>query len=185
MKREFLTISNLLSISRAVLVVPFVLLLTLPPGPRRGWAIGVLALAALTDRLDGDLARARNEVTEWGKILDPLADKICVAGGAAALVAIGSIPLWFLVAVASRDLLILAGGLILKARRGMVLPSNRAGKWTVGMISLSFLAALLGAQASTMTVFLLISSGGLVVSFTMYALRFAREVQSAHTNVST
>jgi CDP-diacylglycerol--glycerol-3-phosphate 3-phosphatidyltransferase len=179
MKREFLTISNLLSISRAVLAVPFVLVLTLPPEPRRGWAIAILALAALTDRLDGDLARARNEITDWGKILDPLADKIGVACAAATLTYIGNLPVWFLVALVARDILILGGGLVIRFRKGVVLPSNQAGKWTVGIISLAILAALVGIEGIVLSLLLWASTAGLAVSFASYAARFYREMASA------
>jgi CDP-diacylglycerol--glycerol-3-phosphate 3-phosphatidyltransferase len=177
MKREFLTISNVLSISRAILAVPFVLVLTLPPEPRRGWAIALLVVAALTDRLDGDLARWRNEITEWGKIVDPLADKICVVGGAIALVIIGDFPLWFLVALAVRDLLILAGGLHLKRSRGVVLPSNAAGKWTTGIIALTFLLALAGVDRGLVFWLIVASMAGLAISLALYLRRYVEVVR--------
>jgi CDP-diacylglycerol--glycerol-3-phosphate 3-phosphatidyltransferase len=183
MKREFLTISNLLSISRALLAVPFVLVLTLPPEPLRGWAAALLALAALTDYLDGRLARTRNEITEWGKVLDPLADKVGVACAAATLTYIGNLPVWFLSALIARDALILAGGLVIRARTGNILPSNQAGKWTVGVISLALMAALAGVGGVVMTVLLAASTAGLSISFASYALRFAREMAAArHQN---
>jgi len=129
MKREFLTISNLLSIFRALLSVPFALVMLLPDPPLRFWAVGILLAGMMTDKLDGDLARRRGEETEWGKILDPLADKVCVAVMALVLLKVGDFPLWFVLALLSRDMLIFLGGMYLKSTRGVVLPSNVAGKW--------------------------------------------------------
>ena len=93
--QRFLTVSNLLSISRS----PFDSLRTrhaCPLGrPLRFWALGILSVAMLTDFLDGMIARARGEDTEWGKILDPLADKVCVAVDGACPAQLGDLPLWF------------------------------------------------------------------------------------------
>ena len=129
MKREFLTVSNLLSIFRALLSIPFALVMLLPDPPLRSWAVVIVLVGMVTDKLDGDLARARGEETEWGRILDPLADKVCVGVMALVLLALGVFPLWFVLALVLRDLLILAGGIYLKSARGVVLPSNAAGKW--------------------------------------------------------
>ena len=70
---RFLTVSNLLSISRAVLIIPFVaVILSAIPGSRL-WACLIMVVAALTDKFDGVLARRLHEVTDWGKILQPFA----------------------------------------------------------------------------------------------------------------
>jgi CDP-diacylglycerol--glycerol-3-phosphate 3-phosphatidyltransferase len=128
MKREFLTISNLLSIFRGLLSIPFALVMLVPADPMRFLALGILLIGMLTDFLDGRIARARGEETEWGKILDPLADKVCVAVMALVLLKLGDLPFWFVAALIARDLAILAGGVYIKSARGVVLPSNTAGK---------------------------------------------------------
>jgi len=179
MKREFLTLSNLLSIFRALLSIPFALVLLLPPVPMRGWAAGILVLGALTDKLDGDIARWRNEVTEWGKILDPLADKICVTVMALVLLKLGDMPLWFVAAVLARDLLILAGGMYLKSRRGVVLQSNLTGKWTATVIALTILVLLLGVLPEAKWILLAACTAGLLVSFVLYIARFLGVVREA------
>ena len=176
MKREFLTVSNLLSILRAALTVPFTLVMLVPAEPLRLAAAGIIAFGMLTDKLDGDIARARGEETEWGRILDPLADKICVAVMALVLMKLGDIPPAFVIALLARDLLILTGGLYIKRRRGTVVPSNAAGKWTVTAIALTFLAALLGVPSPVRLVLIALCSAGLVVSLVLYGARFVRIV---------
>ena len=181
MKREFLTVSNLLSIFRALLTIPFALVMLLPAAPLRSWAAGILLLGALTDKLDGDFARWRNEVTEWGKILDPLADKICVAVMSLVLLKLGDIPLWFVAVLVARDLVILAGGIYLKSSRGVILPSNLAGKWTATVIAFTILVLLLNVLPEAQWILLLVCSGGLLVSFVLYVARFlgaTREVRA-------
>jgi len=178
MKREFLTVSNLLSVSRALLVIPFAVVM-LPPGPpERVTGAIFLALAALTDKLDGVFARKFHQETEWGRILDPLADKVGVAAVALILLRLGDIPLWFVAALLSRDLLIFAGGMYIKATRGMVLPSNQTGKWAVGVVSVVLFLGIVGAPPSVIAPFLWASAAVLLASFLLYAKRFVITVSS-------
>jgi CDP-diacylglycerol--glycerol-3-phosphate 3-phosphatidyltransferase len=177
MKREFLTASNLLSLSRAILVIPFALVMLVPAEPLRIWGGVILFVAMLTDKFDGVLARKLHQETEWGRILDPLADKIGVAGVAVVLVLLGDIPLWFVVALVARDAAIFAGGLYIRARTGVVLPSNQAGKWAVGIVGGTLLIALLRVFPEGMPYFFALSLAGLLVSFTLYAARFVATVR--------
>ena len=179
MKREFLTISNLLSIFRAVLSIPFALVMLLPVPPLRSWAVAILIVGALTDKLDGDIARMRGEETSWGRILDPLADKVCVAAMALVLFTLGALPLWFVIVLIGRDLLILCGGMYLKSTRGVVLPSNTVGKWTAGVIALTVFVLLLNLVPDIQWVFLGACLAGLALSFALYVARFVNVVRQA------
>jgi CDP-diacylglycerol--glycerol-3-phosphate 3-phosphatidyltransferase len=179
MKREFLTVSNLLSISRALLSIPFALVMLLPDPPLRFWALGILTAGMATDKLDGDLARSRGEETEWGKILDPLADKICVAVMALVLLKLGDFPLWFVLALVIRDLLILAGGLYLKSARGVVLPSNAAGKWAATLIAFTIFMILLNLVRELQWILLAACAAGLLLSFVLYIARFLQVLREA------
>ena len=172
MKREFLTASNLLSISRALLVVPFALVMLVPDAPLRGWGAALLALAALTDKLDGMLARKYHEETEWGRILDPLADKFGIAVVALVMLGLRDIPLWFVIAVVARDLLIFAGGLFIRVKKGVVLPSNTVGKWSFGIIGVTLFLRLLGVLPEVTTFLLDACAVMLLISFILYASRF-------------
>lgn len=90
----------------------------------------------VTDLLDGYLARKLNQVSELGKIIDPLADKIAVGFIAVFMFLKGLIPVWFIIIVILRDLLILIFGLFLKKKKKLVLMSNYPGKiaaFTIGL----------------------------------------------------
>jgi CDP-diacylglycerol--glycerol-3-phosphate 3-phosphatidyltransferase len=175
---QFVTVSNLLSILRALLSIPFAIVMLSGDPNAKLWGLVLLAIAALTDKLDGDLARKFNQVTEWGRILDPLADKIGMAVLALVLVRLGLIPFWFLAAILARDLIILAGGLYLKARRGHVEPSNVLGKWTVGVLAATMALALLNVEETTLTFAIWLSVLMLVLSFAGYVRVFVRVVRA-------
>jgi CDP-diacylglycerol--glycerol-3-phosphate 3-phosphatidyltransferase len=150
MKRDFLTVPNLLSLLRLLLAVPFATVMLSSHPDSRIWGTVIIVLGVLTDKFDGVLARKLHQESEWGRILDPVADKVCVATAAVVLLVLGELPLWFAGMVLGRDLLILAGGLVLKTRRGVVISSNVTGKWTVGgMALLIFLLVIRQAGAIT------------------------------------
>lgn len=176
--QRLLTVSNLLSLIRALLTLPFTLVMLSDMPDARWWGIGLLALAALTDKLDGDIARKFGQVTEWGKILDPLADKIGMAVLALVLVHLGLIPLWLMAVILARDLLILIGGLYLKARRGYVEPSNTLGKWTVGVLAVTMALALLEIKGIVLEIAIWLSVGMLVLSFGGYVQVFVRALKA-------
>lgn len=127
-----MNIPNLLSLSRVALM-PFILV-----SLRQGWDGALLALmlaAVATDFLDGLLARRSRQVTDLGKVLDPLADKICVDSMALALALWRDFPWWAAGAIVGRDLLILAGGLLLVRKTKIVPVSNWPGKIAVTLMS--------------------------------------------------
>lgn len=185
MKREFLTASNLLSISRAFLVFPFALVMLVPDVPLRAWGAALLVLAGLTDKLDGVLARRYQQETEWGRILDPLADKVGIAAVALVMLSLRDVPVWFVIALIVRDLLIFGGGLYVRLKRGVVLPSSTAGKWTFGVIGGTLFLRLLGVLPE-LTVWLFDACAAmLLISFFLYCARFVKflkspEEQAAH-----
>jgi CDP-diacylglycerol--glycerol-3-phosphate 3-phosphatidyltransferase len=180
----FFTISNLLSISRAVLAIPFAIVMLSDSPHARWWGIFILALATLTDKLDGVVARKYNQVTEWGKILDPLADKIGMAIVAMVLVKRALIPLWFVLGLVGRDLLILAGGIYIKRSRGLVLQSNQLGKWTIGALALTMFTAMLRWTTAT-DIFLWLCVAMLAGSLVLYARRFVEVMKSQTLNPET
>jgi len=183
MKREFLTAANLLSIVRALLAIPFTLFMLVPDEPNRLAAAIIVGIGVITDKLDGDIARARGEVTEWGKILDPVADKICVAVIALVLLKLGDIPPVFVAALLGRDLLILAGGLYIRRRRGIVVPSNAAGKWTVTVIALTLFIVLIGILPGIRWVLFAVCGAGLLLSLILYGARFVQIVSGGEAHV--
>lgn len=82
------------------------------------WALSLFVLAAITDALDGYLAKKWNQITEIGKFLDPLADKILLISSFVTLTVNGLIPLWITLIVVTRDLVIIIGALVFQVLTG-------------------------------------------------------------------
>jgi CDP-diacylglycerol--glycerol-3-phosphate 3-phosphatidyltransferase len=136
-KKEIFYISNLLSVFRMVLVIPVVYLFLIGFEHNKYIILCVLLLMYVTDLMDGYLARKLNQVSELGKIIDPLADKIAVGAIAILMFFKELIPPWFILVVILRDILILIFGLVLKNRKKVVLMSNYPGKIAVFTIGLA------------------------------------------------
>lgn len=135
---------------------------------------GFLVLIWITDIADGFIARRFNMVSELGKIIDPLADKISVAVIALFAFYHGLLPLWFLVLIISRDILILFFGLLLKKKKAKVLMSNFPGKAAVFSIGLILLFSIINNELfnSAISFLLLISVILIVYSSFLYFKRF-------------
>jgi len=162
------TFSNALSALRILLAIPVGF--TLTAGLR--WSTVVLCLAAaLTDVLDGYIARRYNEISDLGKILDPLADKVFVAVLVIMLLIQGSLPVWFVAVVLGRDLLILLGGLAVERRLGVVLPSNYPGKAAVVALSVMLLLVVIGVDQTFITAMMVLALLLLAISLYLYTRR--------------
>ncbi len=121
-------IPNLLSITR-LLLLPVVLYLVTLSDDWASWAAaGLMVLSMIFDGLDGLLARRWNAVTEFGKVIDPIADKVCIGAAAIVLTIYRGFPLWLMIVILGRDVLILLGGFLLRHHRHETPMSNYAGK---------------------------------------------------------
>ncbi|MDI6803177.1 MAG: CDP-alcohol phosphatidyltransferase family protein [Bacteroidota bacterium] len=173
MNKNF-NISNTLSVLRIVLVIPISLLLLNGEGSSKYIALTLIAVAIASDWFDGYFARKYNQVSDLGKILDPLGDKIAIGVIAVILVIQAAVPLWLMVAFILRDILILAGGLYMKKVKNILPQSNIAGKITVGIISVYLLLSILRYdELQTVTgVFLFLSLAFMILSFVLYVINF-------------
>ena len=180
MKENPWTLSNGLSALRIVLVLPITMLL-LREEPDRVLLLALILLALLTDYLDGVFARRSHRVTELGRIIDPLADKIALGAIVIALAVQGRLPVWFLVMAVARDLIILSGGLYLKLKRGVVLESNAAGNWTTGAIAIYLMLAIFRLEGFSLIeqATLAISACMIVISLFLYSRRASRFLSGA------
>lgn len=143
-KREIFTVSNYISLFRLLMAIPFWYLIGIMNEPGIRYLVAGLALlGAITDILDGYLARRFNQVSEVGKIIDPLADKITIGVIVIRLFMIGEIPDYYFYMIVIRDILIFVGGMFVAKKIGRVLPSNLLGKLTVIVIGLIILMILL------------------------------------------
>lgn len=120
------TLPNALSFAR-ILGVPLFLWLVLVP-EADWWALGVLAFAGVSDWLDGKIARAWNQVSRIGVLLDPMADRLYIFAAVLGLVIRGVVPGWLLVILVLRDVLIVAALPLLRHYGYGPLPVNFAGK---------------------------------------------------------
>ena len=147
MNKEIYTKSNLLSFFRLFLAIPLWFLLdNLYVESVRYITVLICLVAIGTDFLDGYLARKLNEVTEAGKIIDPLADKIVVGIVALKLYLIGEMPPYYFFMIIGRDVLIFVGGILLSIKIKKVLPSNMLGKITVTVLGVVLLLIILNVK---------------------------------------
>ena len=106
LREELLNAPNLMTLGRILCIPVFLALLSYENRRNSFLAAVVFAAAAITDWLDGWLARVSNKVTMLGKFLDPLADKIIVLSALVILVRLGRVPVWVVVVILARELLI-------------------------------------------------------------------------------
>ena len=151
--------ANRVTVLRMVFIPVFVAVL-LGAMPEWGpvWAAGLFALLAITDGVDGYLARTRNEVTTFGKFLDPLADKLLVTAALVALVDLGTLPSWVALVIISREFIV-SGLRMVAIAEGKVIAASNYGKIkTVFQIlaivafiikDSSPIASILGVQGAT------------------------------------
>lgn len=119
-----MNIANKLTVLRVLLIPVFLILLYLD---LNYIALAVFIIASITDYVDGKLARERNLVTDFGKFMDPLADKILVFAALIWFTAIGVFPAWALVIVAAREFAV-SGLRMLAASSGKVIAAAWSGK---------------------------------------------------------
>jgi CDP-diacylglycerol--glycerol-3-phosphate 3-phosphatidyltransferase len=182
--KDLLKISNLLSIFRLLLAIPFWILIdNFDQQSVRNFTAGLALFAAFTDVLDGYFARKLNQVTELGKIVDPIADKVVIGAIIIKMFMIGELPLYYFILIVGRDLLILMGGIIVAKKIGWVIPSNIIGKITVIIISLVILFTILGLDKGGYLYLILFYSSILLVilslvSYLLNALKQLKKVRS-------
>ena len=125
-----MNLPNRLTILRTILIIPFVIiLLTGCFGSFSNWiALFIFILASITDLLDGKIARKYNLITNFGKFMDPLADKILTISGMIVLIELGRIPSWIVVIIVAREFII-SGFRLVAAENGVVIAANYWGKF--------------------------------------------------------
>ena len=122
-----LNVPNVLTVIRILLVpVLVVALLDKTPGGDLLAAI-VFAVASLTDAIDGYLARSRNSVTTFGKLMDPLADKLLIIGALVSLVSLGRVQAWVAMVIIAREFAVTALRMA-ATQQGVVIAASPLGK---------------------------------------------------------
>jgi CDP-diacylglycerol---glycerol-3-phosphate 3-phosphatidyltransferase len=130
LNRAALNLPNAFTFLRALLV-PVILWLLLAEGEGdalRWWAFWIFTFAALTDTVDGRVARRYGTVTPFGQLADPLADKLLVGGALASLAIVGEVPWWAVVVIVAREVGVTVLRTRLVQRQGLVMPASHSGK---------------------------------------------------------
>lgn len=149
--KKIFNASNSLSFLRLLLVIPAWFAFSNFSETFNRYSVAAIGIfAAITDILDGYLARKLNQITEFGKIIDPLADKILIAFVVINLFLLNEIPYFYFYLIVGRDALILLGGIIVTKKIGKVLPSDYVGKATVLAISFVLLMILLNVNRESL-----------------------------------
>src|SRR5947209_17579976 len=139
--------ANRITLSRLALTVFFVVALNSSWRYARTAALVIFLIAGLTDFIDGEIARRYGVITSFGKLMDPLVDKIMVAAAFISLVPLKAVPAWAATTVVARDFLI-TGLRLMASAKGRVLPAETLGKqktsWQI--ITVVFFLTLLAAR---------------------------------------
>lgn len=130
--REIWNFPNMLTVGRIVLIPLFVWLLYDGDPWYSVMAASVFTLAAVTDVLDGFLARRWNMITVTGKLLDPMADKLIVAAALVMMVRLGRVPGWIVIILISREFMV-NGLRQVAASEGFVIAAGQEGKWKTAL----------------------------------------------------
>lgn len=145
---DIYTLANVITVLRLILVPFFFAVLVSGPWEQRALssdlaAFILFAVAASTDWLDGQIARRTGTVTEIGKAIDPLVDRLLIASGVFGLYIVGRLPLWVVGLLLARDAYLLWGAARLARRRIRALPVVYIGKITTALLLVGFSALIL------------------------------------------
>ncbi|MCD7819911.1 MAG: CDP-diacylglycerol--glycerol-3-phosphate 3-phosphatidyltransferase [Lachnospiraceae bacterium] len=178
-----MNLPNKLTTIRMILVIPFVICLL---GGHAGWAwfdallsgasiytdwiaLVIFVVASLTDLLDGKIARKYHMVTNFGKFMDPLADKILVCAALICLTEIGRIPAWVVIIIVSREFII-SGFRLVASDNGIVIAASMWGKYktTFQMIMIILMIADIGILAPVTSIVMWVALILTIVSLVDY-----------------
>lgn len=144
-----MNLPNKLTLLRVVLIPVFVVLLLLEGGQNdtlRIAALIVFCFASFTDFLDGQIARRNNLVTNFGKFMDPLADKLLVCSALICMIELGQLPSWYVITVIAREFII-SGFRLVAADNGIVIAASWWGKFKTTFQMLTVILLILNIPA--------------------------------------
>lgn len=153
-------VPNILTMLRVALIGVFIWQYVIG---HRYWAMGVFLVAGATDFLDGYIARKHNLVTNFGKLMDPLADKLMLVTALTCLMASGLVPLWVVLVVVAKELLMVIGGYWM-LRHGTVVQAHIIGKAATVVFIIAVMATFLHEFTTPFDAYLQIAAVVLSVS---------------------
>ena len=148
-----MNLPNKLTVLRVIMVPFFVFfMLTGVGGAANKWiALIIFCVASLTDMLDGKIARARNLVTNFGKFMDPLADKLLVCSAMICMIPLGNLQAWFVIVIIAREFII-SGFRLVAADNDIVIAASYWGKFKTASQMVTVILLVLNIQNTVFTV---------------------------------
>ena len=146
-----MNLPNKLTVLRMILIVPFVvaMLMGRGEGSSKWVALAIFIIASLTDMLDGQIARRQNLITDFGKFMDPLADKLLVCSAMICLVRTGELPAWIVIIIIAREFII-SGFRLVAADNGIVIAASWWGKIKTVSQMIMIILLIIGFKSTTM-----------------------------------
>lgn len=144
-----MNLPNKLTLLRVIMIPFFIVMLLMNDGETtmfRYIAAGIFIVASLTDWLDGAIARKYNLVTNFGKFMDPLADKLLVCSALICLVALEQFPVWMVIVIVSREFII-SGFRLVAAEQGLVIAASYWGKFKTVTQMIAIILMILNISA--------------------------------------
>lgn len=139
---EIFTVANVVTFCRFLLTIAFLVLFV--RRDNRYLALALYAIAAVTDFLDGQIARRTQTVSWLGKMMDPVMDRVLLFTGVLGLILTGELPVWVAMFVIGRDVYLFLGGVILQRYRGRPIDVSYVGKIATALLMTGFSLMLLG-----------------------------------------
>ena len=168
-----MNLPNKLTMFRVILIPFFIVFLLASLTPYDKWiALVIFIIASLTDLLDGKIARKYNLVTNFGKFMDPLADKLFVCSALICLIELDKIPSWMVIVIIAREFII-SGFRLVASDNGVVIAASYWGKFktTFQMVAVCLLIADIAALTVVTQIILWIAVVLTVVSLTDYLIK--------------
>ena len=170
-----MNLPNKLTVLRVIMIPFFVLALMMEGGTNQTYrmiAAAIFVIASFTDFLDGNIARKYNLVTNFGKFMDPLADKLLVCSALICLIELGQLPAWMVLIIISREFII-SGFRLVASDNGVVIAASYWGKWKTvfQMISVVLLIFNIEALSMVTTAALWIALALTVISLVDYIIK--------------
>ena len=170
-----MNLPNKLTVLRVIMIPFFVIALMLEGGNNQMYryiAAAIFVIASFTDFLDGNIARKYGLVTNFGKFMDPLADKLLVCSALICLIELGQLPAWMVLIIISREFII-SGFRLVASDNGVVIAASYWGKWKTvfQMVSVILLIINIEALAMITNIALWIALALTVISLVDYVVK--------------
>ena len=147
-----MNLPNKLTVLRVIMIPFFVLALMADGGTNPAYryaAAAIFIVASLTDMLDGKIARKYNLVTNFGKFMDPLADKLLVCSALICMIELGELPAWMVIIIISREFII-SGFRLIASDNGVVIAASYWGKWKTTFQMIAVVLLILNVEELSM-----------------------------------